>query len=328
MPQSRDSYWDLVGSVLALASAVAYSAMYFLVRAGVRKGDLDGGAFVTTLVNAVLLSTGVAILALTGHTIPWNVHGVVWLTIAGLLGTFSGRVLMLAGLRRIGPVRTASIVNSTPILTITISVLVLGEVLSGRVVIAAFLVLMGLSLLAVDAFETPDPTLVGAGRRPGPAGSTPLEAPRARSTTPAVVGLGLSALSALSFGTARVARRVGLSAIPDPLAGAMVGACAALVSNLVLQAGQGRLSTVVVASLRDVRPTLWLAGVASTIGLLSFFLALQFSPLSHVAVIASSETVITMMMSWLLFRRREALSGRILIAATCVFSAGVLTALG
>jgi len=43
-----------MGSLFALLSALAYSVMYFLIRAGVRRGDLDGGAFVTTAVNVIL----------------------------------------------------------------------------------------------------------------------------------------------------------------------------------------------------------------------------------------------------------------------------------
>jgi len=314
----------LIGSLLALASAVFYSAMYFMVRAGVRRTDLDGGAFVTTVVNAVLLVLAVAVVALAGSPPQWHVEGLAWFVLAGFLGTFSGRVFMLAGLRRIGPVRTASIVNTAPVLTIGIAVLVLGEVLVPIAVLAALLVLVGLGLLALDAFATPDLAGRPAGSGHGPAASG---TPSADPTTPAVFGLILSTLSAMSFGTSRIARRVGFGFMPDPLVGSMVGALAALVSNLLLQAGQGRMRSVVLASLSDVRPALWAAGVASTLGLVCFFAALQFSPLSHVAVVSASETAITLLMSRVLFPRREPLSGRVLVAAGCVFVAGVLIAL-
>lgn len=312
-----------LGSLLSLASATAYSVMYFLVRAGVRKTDLDGGAFVTTVVNAVMLVAAVLVLSLAGHPPAWRLEAVIWFAIAGFLGTFSGRVFMLAGLRRIGPVRTASIVNTAPVVTIGISVLVLGEVLSGGAIVAAAMVLVGLGLLAVDAFDTPDPIRARVGGDASPAASG---TPGHDRTTPAVHGLVLSSFSALSFGTARIARRVGFNSMPDPLIGSMVGAAAALVSNVLLQAGQGRMRSVVLGSFRDIRPALWMAGVFSTLGLVFFFAALQFSPLSHVAVVTASETVITMLMSRILFPQRESLSPRVLIAACCVFGAGVLIA--
>jgi uncharacterized membrane protein len=142
-----------------------------------------------------------------------------------------------------------------------------------------------------------------------------------------VVGLLFSAFSAASFGSARVTRRIGMDTMPDPLVGAMVAAIAALSSQLLMQAGQRRIRSVVIDAFRNVRPMLWLGGVASTIGLLMFFIAIRLAPLTHVAVIAASETVITMMLSWLLFRRQESLPPRVILAAASVFGAGVLVAL-
>jgi drug/metabolite transporter (DMT)-like permease len=331
---------SIVGSLLGLASAVAYSAMYFLVRAGVRRTDIDGGAFVTTVVNAVLLVATLLVISVAGHPPAWRPEALIWFSVAGFLGTFSGRVFMLAGLRRIGPVRTASIVNTAPVVTIGISVLVLGEVLSGWAIGAAALVLTGLGLLAVDAFSTSEGMpgrssgerssgeLSSGGGRPArelrPAASG---TPGTDPATPAVFGLLLSTLSATSFGTARIARRIGFDFLPDPVVGAMVGSTAALVSNVILQARQGRIRSVVLGSFRDIRPALWAAGVCSTLGLVFFFAALQFSPLSHVAVVTASETVITMLMSRVLFPQRESLSPRVLVAASCVFGAGVMIAL-
>lgn len=313
----------ILGSVLALASACIYAAMYFLVRAGVRKTDLDGGAFVTTLVNAVLLVGTIVALTATGHGPAWDLRAVAWFAVAGILGTFTGRVFMLAGLRRIGPVRTAAIVNTAPVVTITVAVLVLGDRLSPLGVVAAVLVLAGLSLLAADAFATPDPTRPREGL-PAAASGTPT----VDRTTPAVWGLVLSGLSAVSFGSARIARRMGFGFMPDAIVGSMVGAVTALAWNLALQASQGRIRSVVIASVREPRPALWAAGLASTLGLVCFFAALQFAPLAHVAVVSASETVITMLMSRVLFPQREHLSARVLVAACCVFGAGALISLG
>ena len=314
----------LVGSAFALASAACYAAMYFLVRAGVRKTDLDGGAFVTTVINAVLLGGTVAILTLAGHPFAWDLRATAWFAVAGLLGTFTGRVFMLAGLRRIGPVRTAAIVNTAPVLTIAISVLVLGEVLSSLGVVAALLVLIGLSLLGADAFVSPDPTRArDRGVSPAASGT-----PGQDRTGPAIWGMLLSTLSALTFGSARSARQLGFGFMRDPLVGATIGAIAALVGNLALQAMQGRLRSVVLASFRDIRPALWAAGLTSTLGLLFFFTALRFAPLAHVAVVSASETVITMLLSRVLFPQREHLSARVMVAAACVFGAGALISVG
>ena len=311
-----------MGSLFALLSALAYSVMYFLIRAGVRRGDLDGGAVVTTTVNVILLGGLVSILSLTGTPPAWNLVGVAWFAVAGMLGSGFGRILLLAGMHRMGPVRSVSIVNTAPVVTIGVAVFVLGERLSSTGVIATLLVVAGIALLGFDAFVTPDPAM----RRDTIAAESGTEA--STGPSPAIAGLAFSSLSAAAFGVSRVARRLGLTAMPDPLVGAMVGSVTALLTNLAMQAGQGRIRSVVIASVRDPRPLLWLAGVCSTLGLLFFFLALQHAPLAHVAVVSSSETVMTMLLSWLLFRRREILTLRVVLAAVAVFGAGALIALG
>ena len=126
----------------------------------------------------------------------------------------------------------------------------------------------------------------------------------------------------------RLSRRLGFGFLPDPIVGSMVGATTALAWNLALQASQGRIRSVVIASLLEPRPALWAAGLCSTLGLVCFFAALQYSPLAHVAVVAASETVITLLMSRVLFPQREHLTLRVLVAACCVFGAGALISLG
>jgi drug/metabolite transporter (DMT)-like permease len=313
-----------MGSLLALLSALAYSITYFLVRAGVRRGDLDGGAFVTTTVNVILLTGFVALMSWAGDPPDWDVTGIAWFAIAGLLGTGFGRILLLGAMHQMGPVRAVSFVNTAPVVTIGVAVFVLGEQLSALGVAATLLVAVGLGLLGFDAFVTPDPAFR---RETGAAPSPPL-ADGQRSPSPALAGLGLASLSALGFGVSRVARQVGLRAMPDPLVGAMVGSITALASNLAMQAGQRRIRSVVIDNFRDPRPLLWLAGVSSTLGLLFFFLALEHAPLAHVAVVSASETVMTMLISLLLFRRREIMTLRVVLAAIAVFGAGALIALG
>lgn len=249
---------------------------------------------------------------------------------------------MFAGLRRIGPVRTASITNTAALITIGIAVVALGEELSSTAIIAVVLVLIGLSVLTLEAFQTSDQTIdrtsaeaaeagsLANDEEPGstdPAGVRPAGERSSGSARRRSLGLGWRRCRRFSFGTARVARRLGLDTMPDPLVGAMVGASSALVSNLLFQAWQGRLGGVVLDSLRDVRIRLWLAGVCSTIGLLTFFLALRLEPLSHVAVIAASETIITLVLGSLLLRRSERLSIRVAIPALCVFAGAILVAL-
>lgn len=262
---------------------------------------------------------------------------------AGFFGTFIGRILLFGSVHRIGPVRAAAITNMAPIVTVGVAVVVIGERLAPAAIVAVGMLVAGLVMLVDEAQRltkgrsTPDsqgdPVLwaveAGAQNDGEPLDAAPdvLERMRRFVKAPAMVGLGLAGGSALAFGLSRSSRKLGLELMPEPLFGAMVGACVALVLSVVREAARGRLGLVVGSMVRQPRPRIWLAGVMSTVGLLTFFLAITVAPLAHVAVIAASETVITLALGAFLLRRAERLSSRVVVPALLVFGAGVLMVL-
>jgi drug/metabolite transporter (DMT)-like permease len=71
-----------------------------------------------------------------------------------------------------------------------------------------------------------------------------------------------------------------------------------------------------------------LAGALSALGLLTFFAALTFAPLAQVAVIAASETILTLLLTSIFLRRTERFSLRLLVPAGCIFAGAVVIAVG
>jgi drug/metabolite transporter (DMT)-like permease len=330
----------MMGSLLAFISAASYASGYLLVRTGVKPGDPDGGAFVTTVVNAALLgSAAIVALALAGP-VALAPAGIAWFAVAGVLGPFTGRILMFAGIHRLGPARAAAVVNSAPLITVFLAVTVLGATLSAADLVAVGLVIVGLATLMAEAFQeagSVDDERFAA----GPTSDDPaLDASvmeRARSAavdfrrrygTAMMIGILLAGGSAISFGFARTARRLGLDWIPDPLIGAAAGAAFGLLTHLVVQGAQGRLTLLVRSTVLDPRPRLWLAGALSALGLLTFFAALTFAPLAQVAVIAASETILTLLLTSIFLRRTERFSLRLLVPAGCIFAGAVVIAVG
>lgn len=331
-----------MGSLLAFVSAFSYAAGYILVRTGVRSGDADGGAFVSTIANAVLLAGALLLVALGGHLPPLDPAALAWFAIGGFLGPYLGRSLLFAGIHRLGPVRASAVVNTAPLVTVALAVIVIGEELSWAALAATALVVLGLIILAIEAFELDAPTgAQGVAVIPAPGdasaavdvGKWDVAAREIRRWTaaglasPVAVGLVAAGLSAVAFGIARTARRLGMETLPEPLVGAAVGAVAGLVVHLLAQATRGQLRAIVRSTVLDPRPRLWAAGALSAVGLFTFFAALTFAPLAHVAVIAASETLVTLVLGGLFLRDSERLSPRVAIPALCVFGGGLLVAL-
>jgi drug/metabolite transporter (DMT)-like permease len=275
--------------------------------------------------------------------LTWSWTGVGAFAAAGLMSTFIGRTLLFTGIRHAGAARAAAVKNATPLFTLIIAVAVLGE----RVVpLAGFgigLVLIGIFVLGRESLRRPvtDDT---AATRTGlvelafeseaiaeggvPDGLRPdfLPPPAADETAVAArsarrsmrFGLTLSAIAAVIFGAGHALRKVGMDIVSDALLGALVGAWAALIAHVATAVVRGRWATVRTAVMAR-RPYFWLAGITGTIGQLCFFTALAFAPVSHVSVVAASETILTVLLAGLVAQGTERITVRIVVPAVLVF---------
>jgi drug/metabolite transporter (DMT)-like permease len=97
----------------------------------------------------------------------------------------------------------------------------------------------------------------------------------------------------------------------------------ALAVHLAAAGARGRARAELRDAIRSERPgRAWIlgAGVAGTAGQLSFFAALAFAPVSHVSVVAGSETVLTVILAAILAGRLEAITSRVVVPAILVFA--------
>lgn len=336
-----------MGVVLALCGALGFSFMNVFVRNGVRPDDPDNGLFITMLINIVLFALLAVVMVLLGALPVFSIEGAIWFVGSGFSATFLGRLTLFGGIRHIGAARAAAIKNATPLVTVALALMFLGERL--RLVDGAgvALILIGVFALVSDSLrnapgpldeegglQSVDPVetafaseaLAEAGlwdRTRSLAGRT-----MARITEPSnrrvVLGISLSILAALFFGTGHAFRKLGMDLMPNAVIGALIGTAMALATYLLSETVRGNLANVVRNSLTSARPWFWAAGLAGAIAQLAFFAALAFAPVSHVAVVAGSETVLTIIIAGLLAGRIEAISRRVVLPGVLVFAGAAL----
>ncbi len=331
-----------MGVLFAMISAIGFALTYVLIRKGVRADDPDNGLMMTMLLNVALLVVASVGLWVSVPLPELHLEAVAWFIVAGLLGPLVGRNALFGGIRRIGSSRAAAIKNNAPVVTVVIAVVLLGERLSPPALLGALLVIAGLLLLAYEAFTKgaprPQPQhdepvswaleSETALEEPAPRASATIGSPRPQLRSPALVGIGLGIVAAVAFGLSQVARKVGLDLTPNAVLGAAIGTSAGLASYVAVTLVQGRLHRIVIANFRTFRPLLWLAGVTSSVGILSFYVAVTFAPVSHVSVVAASETILTLIFGAVLVRRLEAITRQVAIPALAVFGGTALIALG
>lgn len=328
-----------IGIVLAFLSAVGFSFTNVLISKGRTKGDVDNGMLITTLSNVAILSSVVVILGLNGYLPGWSTVGFLWFAGSGFLTSFLGRSTLFTSIGLIGSSRAAAIKNTAPVFTVAVAVLFLSERLSLSATIGVGLAGLGLLLLVCEAFRTP-----GSGReRRGEDKATaqrmtspetlvddaapPFKPFGSAGASAVMVGTLIAVCSAVFFGLGQGIRKVGLEYMPDVFVGATIASWAALFLYLGTSVVRGRTGTVFRASFTNFRPYFWFAGLTTTMGQLGFFAAITFIPVSHVSVIAASETLLTIFLATLLIGRAEQISRRIMVAALLVFAGGAITAL-
>jgi uncharacterized membrane protein len=142
-----------------------------------------------------------------------------------------------------------------------------------------------------------------------------------------VLGVALGVLSALSFGAGHAFRKLGMEILPNALLGATVGTVTALTAYLLVAGFRGRAAAELRDALTTRRPWIWAAGLAGTVGQLSFFAALAVAPVSHVSAVSGSEIVLTVFLAAIVVRRPEAITARIVVPAILIFAGTALIGL-
>ena len=69
------------------------------------------------------------------------------------------------------------------------------------------------------------------------------------------------------------------------------------------------------------------AGILSSCGQISYFLALNFSPMARVALVSSMEVFVTLALGAMFLRRSESVSASLLLAAMLGFAGAAIVVL-
>jgi drug/metabolite transporter (DMT)-like permease len=332
----------IIGVLLALLGATAFSVMNVAVRKGVRPGDADNGVLTSVVVNVLLFTGVVGILAALDGPPRLSAAGIIAFLCAGFCSTFLGRLTLFGGIRRIGAVRATAIKNGTPLVALILAVTVLGEQVTPLGWLGIGLILLGIALVVRESMERSQRTDLGTDRVHPATEALQAEAlaeggevegleavprrPTALARRAMLLGVGLALVAAVSFGLGQMLRKVGMDILPDAAIGAAVGSWSALITSTLVALVRGELG-LGLARVRRWRPYFWLAGIGGGIGQLSSFAALQYAPLAHVSVVAGSETILTVLFSGLLVRRSEHITRALVIPAALVSLGVVMIAL-
>lgn len=148
---------QIAGILLAISAAVIYS-VYIIVGAGVMKQVSPIQS--STVIFAAAGAVSGTLMLIDGPNLPTTSTG--WLVVLGivLIPTILAIVTFLAGLERIGPTNASMLSTLEPVVTVLLSVLLLGEVLQPITLLGGALILIAVVVLTRAEMRLPEPTPV------------------------------------------------------------------------------------------------------------------------------------------------------------------------
>ena len=261
-----------------------------------------GGAFLSIIITFLLsLIIWLILVARTGLP-TFNQTAVAWFVLAGFLTIFIGRVFLYASIQHLGAIRASAIKRLNPFFSVLLGVVLLGESVSGLMMVGMALIVSSFVVLVRQSINT-----VGA-RVP------PVEK---QSTLDRIINLGYlyGPISAFAYACGYVARKQGLTILPDAAFGTMVGALTGIVFFVITARFIDSYRVDIIKTFTVFNPWFLFAGIFASLGQICYFVALSYITISKIALITSMEVFITLFLTVVVLRSRESLTGEVLVAA-------------
>ncbi|OGP95530.1 MAG: hypothetical protein A2157_09705 [Deltaproteobacteria bacterium RBG_16_47_11] len=308
----------MIGELFSLASALSFSTASITVRRGMRAAH-DNGIFISIFISMVVFSTLTIFFYLTGKLPSLTLKGIFLFALAGLLTTFSGRSFHYAAIRAIGPSRATSFRFTFPILTVSLAFLFLSERFDLSQLIGAIAILGGVWILSKEALGRVD---LGTSVNE----RVSLSESSHRFVDKPWVGILYALGSALSFGFGHFLRKLSLMEVPSPIWGLGIGTIVAWSAIMIQTMRRRELKKSIHNNFNFHHPP-WLfilAGLLFTLGQMLNFISIYFTAVSVVVILASSEPLITLIISRLFLKGEESLNRRVIISSGVVCSGVIL----
>ena len=273
-------------------SALLFSITHIFVRRGLVNSNALTGSVISLATSAVifwlLLIVFVPLSALRNPGIAYFVAG-------GVFAPALGQTLGYIGMERIGVARAASIVNTSPIFSSILAVLLLGELWVFQNIVGTCLVILGVVILSSSKSVDRD------WRKKD---------------------LIYPILAAIVFGISTNLRKTGLTAVPQPLLAAAVTAATAFLALLIIVHFRGGKKAL--RFNRDSSRWLFGAAVVNSGAILSFFAALNVGHIVRVEPVVACNPLLTLLWTSIFLRQIERLSNRIILGALVTVAGTVL----
>jgi len=310
----------MTGELLALAAMTMFASNILITKAASARLDVGIGFVISIVVNLAFATLVFAVeLALRPEPLRWDALGVAMFMLAGVSATYLGRWFFFEAIARLGSARASLFHVSSPAFTAVIAWLALGEALGFATVLAIAATILGLLLITVP---------VGVLRfSAAPAGSAAAAAFGRGWKAIARSGLLIGSGATIAYSVGNVLRGASVRQWNEPVAGAMLGAAAALALQLLIGSRRGTIDALRAADPRGVR-LYAIGGVLTISAQMCMIASMRYIPVAIATVITLCTPLVVMPFSYLVMRNEERIGLRTLAGAALTMAGMAIVVLG
>ncbi|MET3697080.1 uncharacterized membrane protein [Bacillus oleivorans] len=288
-----------MGIALAFLSGLSFALGNIVAKIALDQSAIRYSLWITSFVNfAVFGLIDMVYRLVVSKPAPINFAGLLFFLVAGLLTTYLGRKTLYISFQYIGPSRGSAIKNSSPIFTLLVALFIFDETISFYSAIGVAIVLAGILLQAVILFQE-----------------------NGKAESAVWHGYLVAVICAICFGVGLAVRGPGMEHIPDPYFGAfMSGVVTFFFASVeeVCRYGVRDFFSFLRNCLKRENWLFYVAGLCTSIGVGTFFLALQFLEVSLVSTIAAIDPILTILLSVIILKRAENITRWTVLSAIVV----------
>lgn len=280
----------MIGIVLALLAALAYSFSVVLIRKSLDESDFLSPALVLAVIGNIIFWP-LSLLFTNLRTV--NLEGVLFFAIAGILAPGIVRLLYFKGMEVVGVSVTASALATFPMYSSIFAVLLLSEVLISENWIGILCIVIGVVYMERSV-------------------SKPKTGPKKIFKK----GLVFPLLGSLTLAFSYIARKHALNIFNEPLLGGAIGYSLSLLLYIVVLISFRTTQNPMF--LRKNFRLFWKAGACSSVGWILGFYALSHERVSIVTPLIQTQPLFVLILTHLYLKELEHISLELIISTLLI----------
>jgi len=268
----------------ALLTSFCFGLNAILIRKGLKDSTPVTAAIIVSFVQTPIL----AALALRSPII-WDPRAVVYFVLAGIFAATIGRALNYIAIDRVGVNVATSLSGIDPLFSNVLAILILGEPIVPSTLTGVVLIVLGVLIMSK------------------------LELDEGVRKTDLIIPI----LAAFGYASANMMRKMGMSIVPNPGFGAVIGSITSIVAFPLYLASRGRLGEF---NPRTSGLKFFVGGgVVVGVAMLSMYTAFQSGSISVVTGLIGAAPLFGLVLTALLLKDTERITRRVVAGCVTIF---------